>query len=420
MGKLTAEKLAEEHGMISVGEVKAIKSIKKFLPDDPVIVNIGAGLGTSALALLEMSPDAWLTTIDIKEKALHREGVSLKRAGVDLTRYVTVRCDSIRMGREWRKPIDVLFVDGKHTYEYVSKEIRVWAPHVKEGGFIFFHDFGKGNPAWEQVRQAVREWLNEEYLGLYKRERILVAVRIPSWGRHLKRHNLKHYVDLLSTDSPFGLARYGDGEWLAILGEIGRKNSNGCTFTQELCDLLRDVLKNNLPYEHSILSIARRKLGSRIGKFLKEGEYEVEWTMGDTILEASTNGKLWPLIAQLRQKTIVYVGPEYMRPIHDLFFKYVSYIQIPPVNAYEERERIILEIIEAVEKDDANFIGFSSGHHTHIFMDALWTHFNGEISMIDFGSIWDGYLGVKSRKYLRKDQHDFDELYIKNIRRKQE
>ena len=154
MSKLTARKLAEEYRMISVGEVEAIQSIKEFLPEDPIIVNIGAGLGTSALAFLEMAPDAWLTTIDIKEEALHREGVALRDAGVNLTRYASVQSDSIRLGKEWKKPIDVLFIDGRHTYDYVKKEITVWAPHVKENGFIFFHDYGKGNPAWEQVKRA--------------------------------------------------------------------------------------------------------------------------------------------------------------------------------------------------------------------------------------------------------------------------
>ena len=312
MEKLTAKKLAKAHRMISVGEVEAIQSIKQFLPEDPIIVNIGAGLGTSALAFLEMAPDAWLTTIDIKQEALQREGAALKDAGVDLTRYASVQSDSIRLGKKWKEPIDVLFVDGRHTYDYVRKEIEVWAPHVKEHGFIFFHDYGKGNPAWEQVKRAVDEWREQEQIDLYKRERIMVAVRIPPWGRHLKRNNLKYYVDLLSNDSPFGFARYGDGEWLTILGDYGGKNSNGCTFTRELSDALREVLRNNNDYEHSMLRIARRKLGTRIGEFLDEGEYEVDWTIGDTFLDISLKGQLWPLIAKLRKKKIVYVGHDHM------------------------------------------------------------------------------------------------------------
>jgi hypothetical protein len=240
---------------------------------------------------------------------------------------------------------------------------------------------------------------------------------MPEWGRHMICHEAPYYVDLLKTDSPFTVARYGDGEWLAILGEIGQKNFDGCTFTQELCDLLRGVLRNNLPYEHTVLAIARRKLGARIGNFLEEGKYGVEWTLGDGILNASNKGKLWPFIMNLRKKTIVYVGPEYMRPINKILFKYCAYVEIPPNNAYEERDRIIPEIIDAVEKHDANFIGFSSGHHTHIFLDALWTYFKGKITMMDFGSIWDGYLGVKSRKYLRKGRYDFDVLLKQNARR---
>ena len=416
MEKLTAKKLAKAHRMISVGEVEAIKSIKEFLPEDPIIVNIGAGLGTSALAFLEMAPDAWLTTIDIKQEALQREGAALKDAGIDLTRYASVQSDSIRLGKEWKKPIDVLFVDGRHTYDYVRKEIEVWAPHVKEHGFIFFHDYGKGNPAWEQVKRAVDEWREQEQIDLYKRERIMVAVRIPPWGRHLKRNNLKYYVDLLSNDSPFGFARYGDGEWLTILGDYGGKNSNGCTFTKELSDALREVMRNNNDYEHAMLRIARRKLGTRIGKFLDEGKYEVDWTIGDTFLDISLKGQLWPLIAQLRKKRIVYVGPKHLKRLDTTFFKIVRYVQVPPKNAIKQRDRIVPAILSAIEKHDAEIVGFSSGLHSKVFIDDVWMETNGKVTLIDFGSMWDGYFNVKSRSWVRKGGHDFKKLQEANTK----
>lgn len=402
--------------MISVGEVEAIKSIKKLIPKDPVIVNIGAGVGTSALAFLEMSPDAWLTTVDIKEEALHRESVALKRAGINLTRYEQVRSDSIRFGKEWKAPIDVLFVDGKHTYDYVSKEIRVWAPHVKEHGFIFFHDYGKENPGWEQVKQAVDEWREQEQIDLYKRERIMVAVRIPPWGRHLKRHNLKYYVDLLSSGSPFGFARYGDGEWLTILGEYKMKNSNGCSFTKELSDALREVLRNNNDYEHALLRIARRKLGTRIGQFVNKKGYEVDWTMGDTFLDVSLKGKLWPLIAELRMQRIVYVGPKHLKSLDNTFFRIQRYIQVPPKNAIKQRDRIVPATLQAIKEHDAAIVGFSSGLHSKVFIDDVWMETGGKVTLIDFGSMWDGYFNVMSRSWSRKGGHDFKKLQEANTK----
>ena len=39
-------------------------------------------------------------------------------------------------------PIDVLFIDGDHTREGVEQDIRDYAPLVREGGIVMFHDCG--------------------------------------------------------------------------------------------------------------------------------------------------------------------------------------------------------------------------------------------------------------------------------------
>jgi len=41
---------------------------------------------------------------------------------------------------KWDKPIDVLYIDGDHTYEGVKADFENLVPHVKEGGLIFMHD----------------------------------------------------------------------------------------------------------------------------------------------------------------------------------------------------------------------------------------------------------------------------------------
>jgi predicted O-methyltransferase YrrM len=49
--------------------------------------------------------------------------------------------------------VDVLFVDGGHSYEVVKADILAWLPKVKKGGIISGHDFN----AWEGVNKAVTE-----------------------------------------------------------------------------------------------------------------------------------------------------------------------------------------------------------------------------------------------------------------------
>jgi predicted O-methyltransferase YrrM len=49
--------------------------------------------------------------------------------------------------------VDVVFVDGGHSYEVVKADILAWLPKVKKGGIISGHDFN----AWEGVNKAVTE-----------------------------------------------------------------------------------------------------------------------------------------------------------------------------------------------------------------------------------------------------------------------
>ena len=37
-------------------------------------------------------------------------------------------------------PIDLLFIDDGHYYETIVREYALWSPHVREGGWIVFHD----------------------------------------------------------------------------------------------------------------------------------------------------------------------------------------------------------------------------------------------------------------------------------------
>jgi predicted O-methyltransferase YrrM len=41
-----------------------------------------------------------------------------------------------------RGTIDFVFIDGDHSYEACQADIAAWAPYVKRGGTIAFHDFG--------------------------------------------------------------------------------------------------------------------------------------------------------------------------------------------------------------------------------------------------------------------------------------
>lgn len=47
---------------------------------------------------------------------------------------------SERVAAFWRTPLGMLFIDGGHSEEPVTRDYEGWAPHVTAGGALVFHD----------------------------------------------------------------------------------------------------------------------------------------------------------------------------------------------------------------------------------------------------------------------------------------
>ena len=63
------------------------------------------------------------------------------------SRFIAGRWD--RIG----KPLDVVFLDGDHSYEAVCDDIKLWVPHIKSGGILCGHDY-----RFTPVQRAVKEF----------------------------------------------------------------------------------------------------------------------------------------------------------------------------------------------------------------------------------------------------------------------
>ena len=48
--------------------------------------------------------------------------------------------------------LDLVYIDGEHTYEAISEDIAAWTPKVKPGGWVCGHDYG-----FENIRRGVQE-----------------------------------------------------------------------------------------------------------------------------------------------------------------------------------------------------------------------------------------------------------------------
>lgn len=91
-----------------------------------------------------------------------KEGVEVW--GVDLREDPKVEGTSFIRGDSkdvaklnWEKKIDVLFIDGDHSYEGCKADIDSWYPHMAEHGVMLFHDCDETSPG---VVRAVHEFVD--------------------------------------------------------------------------------------------------------------------------------------------------------------------------------------------------------------------------------------------------------------------
>lgn len=151
MATLTAFDLTGEQYHHTVSDVTHLQALARLLSQHPVIINIGACFGTSALAMLEAGPDAVIFSIDVAECPLEREHI--QQAGQDTARVIRVLGRSQDVGQHWPGLVDMVFVDGQHDYQAVVDDIHAWLWHIKPGGILAFHDYGA--PICPEVKPAV-------------------------------------------------------------------------------------------------------------------------------------------------------------------------------------------------------------------------------------------------------------------------
>ena len=161
-------------------ELRQLKMLAQTLSDNPVIVNIGAGGGTSGLAFVEARADVRLYTIDITDKSspfgcLEAERVVFEQAGFPMStqRWTQIHGDSKTVDWDGGE-VDMVFIDGDHSYMGCAGDISVWWPRLKPGGIMAIHDFDKERvfsaksqelvaqgphpSSWPGVNRAVREF----------------------------------------------------------------------------------------------------------------------------------------------------------------------------------------------------------------------------------------------------------------------
>ncbi|MDA0375828.1 MAG: class I SAM-dependent methyltransferase [bacterium] len=75
-----------------------------------------------------------------------------------------IRDYSHNVGKEWNKPVELLWIDGAHEYEFVLQDLDIWEPHLIVGGVIAFHDSTMPGP-WKVIEDRLYKGRNFKKIG---------------------------------------------------------------------------------------------------------------------------------------------------------------------------------------------------------------------------------------------------------------
>lgn len=172
--------LCNAFGFLYPGELFLIQALVQSLPVDSVVVQIGAGVGTASLGMVEMNPTIKAYTVDISEGGPFG-GLENERnafAGTGLPLPTQILGDSQKIWSEWKGgPIDLLFIDADHMLPGVRLDVEGWTPLVKVGGYAVFHDYESNN--WPHVAQTV-----DQFMIATEWEEVLTVDTLKAFRRH--------------------------------------------------------------------------------------------------------------------------------------------------------------------------------------------------------------------------------------------
>lgn len=164
-------KLEEKHPSDLVSaclqDREALKDLTLTL-HEPVCLEIGSYIGLTATAMVAGGASK-VYCVDLWSGDLHKEGWKNgwqidKAKGQDvLARFcktvpnlfdkiIPIIGSSSFWASLWQTPIDLLFIDGDHSYKECANDIQIWSKHVRPGGIICGHDIHL-----EGVQKAVKE-----------------------------------------------------------------------------------------------------------------------------------------------------------------------------------------------------------------------------------------------------------------------
>lgn len=132
------------------------------------IVEIGTGFAHSAVFFSQLKPDWTIYTIDsfglygdgrVYTEWNHEEMKRINEIINGAGNVIQILGDSSRV--PWELPIDVLYLDGNHTYQGVKADFERYASFLNPDGILIFDDYEQPGNETNGVKRFVETIIND-------------------------------------------------------------------------------------------------------------------------------------------------------------------------------------------------------------------------------------------------------------------
>jgi hypothetical protein len=220
----------------------------------------------------------------------------------------------------------------------------------------------------------------------------------------IEQRSLDAFISLIRSRQPFALSRWGNGEWDSVFGRTEGTNRSGHHYFPKMGSDLKDLLLSRPSYMLGMQNLALRLYEGQIESWLEEhGLDELDWINADVFHKASAKGRLLPLVEALREAPgLAIVGPAHLRKLEN-FLGFQEFVEVPLPDCYLSKDRTLKQV-KSIAKSlpDGSVISVSAAMPANLMIDSIVKSPTGSrLLLIDFGSLWDPYAGVKSRSYMQ-------------------
>lgn len=196
----------------------------------------------------------------------------------------------------------------------------------------------------------------------------------------------------IERDIPFVFSRFGDGEWFAIFGRNG-SNCDSHNYYKDMGDRLREIvsMKRNGNYIYSLSPFVEGKYNKYIKRL---SDNKIKWYNSNVFVEASKSNKIGRYFDLLVEKKTIMVAPDYLRK----FEGYDEFVSVPEQNCWLEKNKIVREIVKLLG-DKNTIVSVVASMAANVIVDELYQIYGNTHTFIDAGSVYDPYVGVRTRGY---------------------